>query len=322
MATEAAAPPPSPPARRLSTPKPLDVVADHAASCGDLIRPKSLVEEVRARQAAAARAWNGHDLVSLGDGAPKRRRDRRSFHGRTALEVERARPVHSVMHELRCFFDPAYRLHQIRMSMKTTMRQRDMGCVELFKYYDADGSGTVDKDELSAAVRSSLQLTIRQSEVDTLMDQIDKDGNGDVDTDEFAAWLFAPGEEPWLDDERRYGEDDPHGDKILLARDMARFDPVVMKLLDAFWRVCDTNGNGQIDVDEYLARGSSTRGAGAGRGPRRRATPWRTRPSSSGARRPCPTGPSGCRARTSASSATSSSTARAASSSSSPRTAP
>ena len=169
MATEAAAPPPSPPARRLSTPKPLDVVADHAASCGDLIRPKSLVEEVRARQAAAARAWNGHDLVSLGDGAPKRRRDRRSFHGRTALEVETAKPVHSVMHELRCFFDPAYRLHQIRMSMKTTMRRRDMGCVELFKYYDADGSGTVDKDELSAAVRSSLQLTIRQSEVDTLI---------------------------------------------------------------------------------------------------------------------------------------------------------
>ena len=107
MATEAAAPPPSPPARRLSTPKPLDVVADHAASCGDLIQPKSLVEEVRARQAAAARAWNGHDLVSLGDGAPKRRRDRRSFHGRTAFEVARARPVHSVMHELRCFFDPA-----------------------------------------------------------------------------------------------------------------------------------------------------------------------------------------------------------------------
>ncbi|KAH8057400.1 serine/threonine kinase [Aureococcus anophagefferens] len=198
MATEAAAPPPSPPARRLSTPKPLDVVADHAASCGDLIRPKSLVEEVRARKAAAARAWNGHDLVSL---------------------ARRARPD-----------------RPIRMSMKTTMRRRDMGCVELFKYYDADGSGTVDKDELSAAVRSSLQLTIRQSEVDTLMDQIDKDGNGDVDTDEFAAWLFAPGEEPWLDDERRYGDDDPHGDKILLARDMARFDPVVMKLLDAFWR--------------------------------------------------------------------------------------
>ena len=163
-------------ASRAATPKVLEVVDDFAPSCGELIRPRELVEQVKAR-VAQGQLPNANDLVCLGAGAPSGRRGRRSFHGWTERDAGRRPFRHGIMHELRCFFEPAYRLHQIRMSMKSTMRRLDMGCVELFKYYDADGSGTVDKEELGMAVRTSLGLVIRQSEVDTLMDQIDKDGN-------------------------------------------------------------------------------------------------------------------------------------------------
>ena len=83
----------------------------------------------------------------------------------------------------------------------------DLGCVQLFEKYDLDGSGCIDREELGKAIRDSLHLNIRETEIDVIMSEIDRDGGGDVDVDEFSAWLFAPSSEPWLDKKRRYPDD-------------------------------------------------------------------------------------------------------------------
>ena len=42
-------------------------------------------------------------------------------------------------------------------------------------------------------------------------------------------------------------------DKALLQRESLRFDPSVRAALDVIWNVTDTNGDGMIEKDEYIA---------------------------------------------------------------------
>ena len=46
-----------------------------------------------------------------------------------------------------------------------------------FREYDRDNSGTVDRDEFSAAVESFMQ-GVTKDDVDKLFDHIDRDGSG------------------------------------------------------------------------------------------------------------------------------------------------
>jgi len=220
---------------------------DYLHSVGVLTNGRKYVA-LSQKKTHRAKWRNPHELVFLGANAPERHS--RSFEGLDRRHRS-STPTHALLHELRCFFDASYRLHQVRMATKATMRELDLGCVQLFERYDTDGSGRIDRAELGQAI-STLGLVIRASEVDAVMAETDKDGGGDVDTDEFAAWLFAPSQDPRLDAKRRYDERDPCNDKELLRRDMARFDPMVRKLLEGFWQVCDRDKSGAINLEEYL----------------------------------------------------------------------
>jgi hypothetical protein len=220
---------------------------DYLDSTGSLISCSKYV--TLSKRKTAQKLWrNPHELVCLGSTKPS---SPRTFHG-FPHEHYSTKNAHALLHELRCFFDAPYRLHQVRMATKSQMRSLDLGCVQLFEKYDLDGSGCIDREELGKAIRDSLHLNIRSSEVDVIMAEIDRDGGGDVDVDEFSAWLFAPSSEPWLDKSRRYDTSDPCHDQGLLRRDVARFDPMVRKLLEGFWQVCDRDGSGSIDLEEYL----------------------------------------------------------------------
>merc|ERR1719471_1687984 len=59
-----------------------------------------------------------------------------------------------------------------------------------FKQFDRDGNGTIDKAELSQALRSSGG-TFTQQDIDTLFAAGDIDGNGEIDYEEFIA-LMCP----------------------------------------------------------------------------------------------------------------------------------
>jgi len=55
---------------------------------------------------------------------------------------------------------------------------------EAFSLWDKDGSGSIDKDELSAVFKACGQNP-SDKELDILMKQVDLNGNGAVDFEEF-----------------------------------------------------------------------------------------------------------------------------------------
>lgn len=55
---------------------------------------------------------------------------------------------------------------------------------KIFRDYDKDGSGSIDRDELSSGLRA-LGLRLSRDEIDGVMAYLDTDGGGDVDLGEF-----------------------------------------------------------------------------------------------------------------------------------------
>ena len=55
---------------------------------------------------------------------------------------------------------------------------------EMFELFDADGGGTIDVPELTAAL-VNLGISDTSAEIDKLVEQIDADGSGEIDFDEF-----------------------------------------------------------------------------------------------------------------------------------------
>ncbi|KAJ1448790.1 hypothetical protein M885DRAFT_128741, partial [Pelagophyceae sp. CCMP2097] len=202
----------------------------------------------RARAAPAARAAQLRRLGILRpiSGAPQAA----PRHASPPLPPNRRRLKGRRFHELRCFYDPAYRLYQVRQHLKELLRAADLGTVALFKSMDADGSGAVDRAELGAAV-GRLGLSIKAMEVDALFSQLDADADGSVDVDEFHDWLFTPGG-GWCAELLRRDADDPQRNSALLRRDSLRFDPTVRRLLRAFWKLCDHDGSALVERNEYM----------------------------------------------------------------------
>ena len=60
------------------------------------------------------------------------------------------------------------------------MRRWQMRCIDLFRLVDADGGGTVDADELAAAIECT-QLNASPEQVRKLVDYLDTGGDGQVD---------------------------------------------------------------------------------------------------------------------------------------------
>ncbi|KAJ8599036.1 hypothetical protein CTAYLR_007683 [Chrysophaeum taylorii] len=157
----------------------------------------------------------------------------------------------TLFHELRSFFDAEYRLERARHEMVRVMRERDWGMNQLLREVDTNESGDVDATELDAAIRR-LGVQLRQAEVTMLVEELDADRSGTVDSDELFEFLFQrpdPGLERVV---RRETSADPHNNVALLCRDSARFDPIVMAHLEAFWHIVDADDNGVITKDEYL----------------------------------------------------------------------
>ena len=112
---------------------------DYLDSTGSLISCTKYIKQTK--QKTKQKLWrNPHELVCLGASKPSAPRE---FNGFTH-EHRTSKNAHALLHELRCFFDASYRLHQVRMATKAQMRTLDLGCVQLFEKYDLDGSGCID----------------------------------------------------------------------------------------------------------------------------------------------------------------------------------
>ena len=100
---------------------------DFLDSTGSLISCTKLITLTKRK--TAQKHWrNPHELVCLGASKPSAPRE---FDGFT-YKHRTTKNDHALLHELRCFFDASYRLHQVRMATKAQMRTLDLGCVQLF----------------------------------------------------------------------------------------------------------------------------------------------------------------------------------------------
>jgi ribosomal protein L12E/L44/L45/RPP1/RPP2 len=60
----------------------------------------------------------------------------------------------------------------------------------LFDMVDADGSGELDREEVSR-LSKDMGAALSDAELDTAMSKMDQDGSGLVDFDEFRSWYYA-----------------------------------------------------------------------------------------------------------------------------------
>ena len=60
---------------------------------------------------------------------------------------------------------------------------------EVFRRFDTDGSGAIDKDEMAELI-TVLNVPMKDEELDKLMDELDADGGGGVDFEEFYNWFI------------------------------------------------------------------------------------------------------------------------------------
>jgi Ca2+-binding EF-hand superfamily protein len=59
---------------------------------------------------------------------------------------------------------------------------------EVFNAFDKDSGGSIDTDELGAAMKA-LGAESSRAELEKLVEEIDEDGNGEIDFDEFCAMI-------------------------------------------------------------------------------------------------------------------------------------
>ena len=155
-----------------------------------------------------------------------------------------------MMHEMRDFYDPHFRVYNVRTTMKEKFSRiwkrteeeskvPDMWVAmqevaQLFAWIDEDGSGEIDRGELKDAV-TQLGIDVRETELDYLFEICDPDGSGEIDVNEFMSWYFSHADD-WIP-KRRSDPSDKLRDSTLLRRESLRFEPRMLKCYDAFWQV-------------------------------------------------------------------------------------
>ena len=168
----------------------------------------------------------------------------------------------SLMHELRSFYDLEYRSLKVREALKEATRE--IGVEALFAFASEEKEASSDDDRsddddatrgsdsrvskaaLVEGIRKLLRVEVRPSDLDGAS------GRNTISSDEFQNFVFYGKNETWRAEAIRRDPEDRCNDLRLLKRDSIRYDPVVLHLLRAFWIVCDKDGSGYLDKDEYV----------------------------------------------------------------------
>merc|ERR1712138_11553 len=103
---------------------------------------------------------------------------------------------------------------------------------EAFNYFDKDGSGTIDVNELKQAMQE-LGFEAKNQTVYRMIPDLDKDGSGQIDFDEFLDMMCA-----------RVNKDNPEDIKKIFRL----FDE---QLRDMIARA-DMDGDGEINEEEFI----------------------------------------------------------------------
>merc|ERR1719357_1859723 len=133
-----------------------------------------------------------------------------------------------------------------------------------FKRFDTNGDGALSKDELSAAMKSSGE-SYSDVEVDAIFSLGDVDGDGEITLEEFVA-LMSPSAssvvqrlrnsfENLNDVKAAFKKIDTDNDGLLSKKEIMassgnKFDA---EEVDAIFALGDVNGDGQIDMGEFIS---------------------------------------------------------------------
>lgn len=116
------------------------------------------------------------------------------------------------------------------------------GFTALFAAVDTDGSGEVDFDEFTAAVRDNLTIgedVVRDSELLSVFSAVDVDGSGEIDSEEFIQWL--EGTSPAGSSEER-----------LRARFKVKSQSAVEIMgWEKIFEKYDDDNSGELELDEF-----------------------------------------------------------------------
>ena len=131
------------------------------------------------------------------------------------------------------------------------------GWKALFKLIDTDGSGALDCDEFTAALRKSgiTPDTISDLDLRRTFQSVDKDGSGEVDGAEFAAWLVGLEQQAATAEER--GQQLSRPTKALMKCMSAIMDASGAQVASLGWDELfsrfDKDGSGGLDSAEFCA---------------------------------------------------------------------
>ena len=76
----------------------------------------------------------------------------------------------------------------VRSSLRDTLAAQSMRILDLFKLWDEDGSGEIDRKEFRRAIKS-LGLEYEVAEINTVFDEFDGDGSGTIEYKELSKAL-------------------------------------------------------------------------------------------------------------------------------------
>ena len=125
----------------------------------------------------------------------------------------------------------------------------------VFRAFDRDGSGRVDRPELVRALRH-LGGEWTEAHIATMLDQYDADGRNALTFDQFLS--LVTGGPALVDPElvRAFRAMDLDGDGAITAQELkALFDAAgvdAREEIDAFMLEGDLNGDGRIDFGEFM----------------------------------------------------------------------
>merc|ERR1719357_1169151 len=131
-----------------------------------------------------------------------------------------------------------------------------------FKRFDTNGDGALSKDELSAAMKSSGE-SYSDVEVDAIFSLGDVDGDGEITLEEFVA-LMSPSASNIVQRLSKsfknlqcvkdaFKEIDKDNDGLLTKKEMMQAHKFDSEEVDAIFELGDINGDGQIDMGEFIS---------------------------------------------------------------------
>merc|ERR1740129_1354458 len=135
-----------------------------------------------------------------------------------------------------------------------------------FKQFDSDGNGSIDKEELTSALRSSGG-NFTQQDIDALFAAGDCDGNGEIDYEEFIALMcpsasdivekFRSKYKSLNDVKAAFKRFDRDGDGALTKDELAAAmkssgDSYSDVEVNAIFSLGDVDGDGEITLEEFV----------------------------------------------------------------------